>query len=96
MPGCEHDPELAAEYRANRDRGMANTLALLRHFIDAGLMVPTDKRALEEITQLLWLVGDFWLVFQDAGGEEITPAAMDQGVRMFRRILAPYTKGTSK
>lgn len=90
------DPELAKEYRANRDAGMANTVALLRHFIDAGLMVPTDKRTLDEITQLLWLVGDFWLVFRDAGGEEITPAVSDQGVRMFRRIIAPHIKAKSK
>lgn len=90
------DSELAEAYRANRDAGMANTAALLRRFIDAGLMVPADKRTLEEITQLLWLVGDFWLVFRDAGGEEITPAAMEQGVRMFRRILAPHIKDRTR
>lgn len=90
------DPELANGYRENREAGMANTVALLRHFIDAGLMRPTDKRTLDEITQLLWLVGDFWLVFRDAGGEKITPAAMDDGVRMFRRILAPHIKEKSK
>lgn len=84
------DEELAAQYRGNRETGMANTVALLRHFISAGLMAPTDKRTLEEITQLLWLVGDFWLVFSDADGAEITAADMDQGVRLFRRILSPH------
>lgn len=84
------DEDLATQYRANRETGMANTNALLRHFIDAGLMASTDKRTLDEITQLLWLVGDFWLVFRDAGGEEIVPADMDQGVRLFRRVLAPH------
>ncbi len=90
------DPELASIYRENREAGMANTVALLRHFIDAGLMAPTDKRALDEITQLLWLVGDFWLVFRDAGGKEPTQADMDQGVRLFRRILAPHLRDKSK
>ena len=28
--------------------------------------------------------------FRDAGGEAVTPADMDQGVRLFRRILAPH------
>jgi AcrR family transcriptional regulator len=84
------DDELAAQYRGNRETGMASTHALLRHFISAGLMTPADKRTLDEITQLLWLVGDFWLVFRDAGGGEITPADMDEGVRLFRRILAPH------
>ena len=84
------DDELAAQYRGNRETGMASTQALLRDFIRAGLMTPADKRTLDEITQLLWLVGDFWLVFRDAGGGEITPADMDEGVRLFRRILAPH------
>ena len=84
------DPELAAAYRKNRETGMANTLALLRHFISAGLMRSADKRTLEDLTQLLWLVGDFWLVFRDAGGKAPTRADMDQGVRLFRRVLAAH------
>lgn len=83
------DPELAAAYRTNRKTGMANTLALLKNFIASGLMHPADKRTLEEISQLLWLVGDLWLVFQEAGGDS-TEADTAQGVRLFRRILAPH------
>lgn len=86
------DPELAADYRRNREAGMANTLALLRHFILAGLMQPADKRTLDDLSQLLWLVGDFWLVFRDAGGKAPTRADMDQGVRLFRRVLAAYIR----
>lgn len=83
------DAELAASYRANRETGMANTTALLKHFIASGLMHPADKRTLEEISQLLWLVGDLWLVFQEAGSGA-TEADTAQGVRLFRRILAPH------
>lgn len=83
------DPELAASYRANRESGMANTVALLKHFIASGLMHPADKRTLEEISQLLWLVGDLWLVFQEAGGG-VSEADTAHGVRLFRRILAPH------
>jgi AcrR family transcriptional regulator len=91
------DEDLASEYRSNREAGMANTVQLLKHFVKAGLMTsPGDDKAFDEITQLLWLIGDFWLVFKDAGGKQPSPADMDQGVRMFRRILAPYTKGRSK
>ena len=84
------DPELAALYRGNRETGMANTIALLRHFIASGLMHSADKRRLDEISQLLWLVGDLWLVFREAGGSDLSKADMDQGVRLFRRILAPH------
>jgi len=86
------DPQLAAEYRAFRERGMANTLALLRHFISAGLMAPADKRALDELTQLLWLIGDFWLVFRDAAGKAPTRTDMDLGLRLFRRVLAMHIR----
>lgn len=86
------DPELAVDYRRNREAGMANALALLRHFISAGMMQPADKRTLDDLTQMLWLVGDFWLVFRDAGGKPPTRAEMDQGVRVFRRVLAAHIK----
>ena len=84
------DPKLAELYRGNRETGMANTVALLRDFIGSGLMHPADRKTLDEITQLLWLVGDLWLVFREAGGGELCKADMDQGVRLFRRILAPH------
>lgn len=90
------DPELAADYRRNREAGMANTLTLLRHFISAGLMQPADRKTLDDLTQLLWLIGDFWLVFRDAGGKAPTRTDMDQGVRLFRRVLAAHIKESAK
>ena len=91
------DPDLAASYQANRETGLANTKFLISLFIDAGVLNPLgDAEALDDIAQLLWLVGDFWLVFKDTGGAEFSPADSDQGVRMFRRILTPYLKGNSK
>ncbi len=89
------DPELAAAYRANRDDAYGNTLALLELFIAAGVIEsPGDAAAIDDLAQLLWLVGDFWLVFKDAGGAPIGRAAMDDGVRMFRRLLTPHLKGS--
>jgi AcrR family transcriptional regulator len=91
------DPELRAAYQASRDTGMGNTKFLIDLFVEAGVLKPVgDEEALDDVTQLLWLVGDFWLVFRDTGGAEFSAADMDQGVRMFRRILTPYLKGKSK
>ena len=91
------DPELAAAYQANRAGGIGNTKFLLNLFAEAGVLtVVGDDEALDDLAQLLWLVGDFWLVFKDAGGAEFTQADMDQGVRMFRRLLTPHLKGHSK
>jgi AcrR family transcriptional regulator len=91
------DPELRAAYQANRASGMGNTKFLINLFVEAGVLKPVgDEEALDDVTQLLWLVGDFWLVFRDSGGAGFSAADMDQGVRMFRRILTPYIKGKSK
>jgi AcrR family transcriptional regulator len=88
------DPELAAAYRANRDASMGNTKFLIQLFVDAGVLNPVGTADdIDDIAQLLWLVGDFWLVFKDAGGTLPTKADFHQGVRMFRRILTPHLKG---
>lgn len=90
------DPELAAAYRANREAGISNTEFLLKLFVEAGVLTPLDApEALGDVIQLLWLVGDFWLVFKDTGGAEFSQADMDQGVRLFRRLLSPHLKGKS-
>ena len=91
------DPDLAASYRANREAGLGNTKFLITLFVEAGVLNPVgDAEAIDDIAQLLWLVGDFWLVFKDTGGAEFSPADSLQGVRMFRRILTPHLKGSSK
>lgn len=91
------DPELAAAYRANREAGIGNTKFLINLFAEAGVLEPVgDAEALDDVAQLLWLVGDFWLVFKDTGGAEFSQADMDQGVRLFRRLLTPHLKGQSK
>ncbi|WP_421759763.1 TetR/AcrR family transcriptional regulator [Devosia sp.] len=88
------DPVLAAAYRSNREQGIGNTRFLISLFVSAGVLTPVgDDEALDDLAQLLWLVGDFWLVFKDSGGAEFSPADMDQGVRMFRRLLTPHLKG---
>jgi AcrR family transcriptional regulator len=91
------DPELAAAYEANRTGGIGNTKFLLNLFAEAGVLTPVgDNEALDDLAQLLWLVGDFWLVFKDTGGAEFSQADMEQGVRLFRRLLTPHLKGNSK
>ncbi|MEQ1768536.1 MAG: TetR/AcrR family transcriptional regulator [Devosia sp.] len=88
------DPDLASAYRANRRSGHDNTLFLIKLFVDAGVTTgPTDPEELQDLAQLLWLVGDFWLVFRDAAGARITQTEKKHGVRMFRRLITPYLKG---
>lgn len=87
------DPDLATTYRINRSAGIANTKFLITLFEQAGVVTPIgDDAAIDDLAQLLWLVGDFWLVFKDTGGAAFCPADMDQGVRLFRRLLTPHLK----
>ena len=91
------DSELAAAYRANREQGLANTRYLIELFVTAGVLNPlSDESAIDDLAQLLWMVGDFWLVFKDSGGAAFATADMDQGVRLFRRLLTPHIKDISK
>jgi AcrR family transcriptional regulator len=91
------DPALANTYRDHRTASFVDTLALIRLFIDAGVLTsPGNDEAIDDLGQLLWLVGDLWLVFKDIGGAPVGQAEMDQGVRMFRRLLSPHLKGTPK
>jgi AcrR family transcriptional regulator len=88
------DPELATAYRDNRANGISNTKFLINLFSEAGVLTALDdEEALDDLTQLLWLVGDFWLVFKDTGGAEFSHADTQQGVRLFRRLLTPHLKG---
>ena len=87
------DPELAALYRANREQGIGSTKFLINVFVSAGIVNALRDEDLDDLAQMLWLVRDFWLVFKDTGGAEFSTADMQQGVRMFRRLLTPHLKG---
>lgn len=91
------DPELAAAYQASREAGLSNAQTLITLFTEAGVLKPAESpEALDDVVQLLWFVGDFWLVFKDTGGTPFSPADRAQGIRLFRRILAPYRTGEPK
>lgn len=91
------DPELTAAYQTNRASGIDNTRFLIKLFAEAGVLTALGgDEAVDDLAQLLWLVGDFWLVFKDTSGAEFTQADMDQGVRLFRRLLTPHLKGNSE
>ena len=91
------DAALAAAYRQNREAGLANTKFLLNLFAEAGVLKPfAETEVLDDLAQMLWLVGDFWLVFKDTGGADFSPADTDQGVRLFQRLLTPHLNGDMK
>lgn len=89
----QRDPQFRAAYSATRAAGFANFRLLLDYFAGAGVMVPPASEAdAEELAQLLWIIGDYWLPFVEAGGQDLTKTKLDQGIALFRRVLKPYIR----
>ena len=83
------DPILAAEYREARSSGFEGFRQLLCAFVAAGALRNADNETIDDIANLLWLVGDFWAVFVELGGAPFDDRRKAQGVRLFRHIMKP-------
>jgi AcrR family transcriptional regulator len=91
------DPELAREYREVRRAALANIESLLRHFVDAGvLIVPDADAALPELAQVCWVLADSWLPFAELGDEPVGPADLDRGVALILGVLRPYVTAATE
>lgn len=92
LPELVHqDPELAADYRAVREKGLANVEAIFIYFVEADIMIePWDADALPELARVIWMLADSWLNFEEIGGTVIGPDALDRGVRPIMQVLDPY------
>lgn len=85
------DPELAADYRAVRQGGLANIEALLSFFVSTGLLhTPDDSAALPDLARICWILADFWLSFEELGDDPIGPNDIERGVAPILRVLHPY------
>lgn len=93
MALTQRDPEFRQRYQEVRHGGFENFRGLLEVFARGGIIEkPSNQEEIEELAQLLWIVGDFWLSFVELGGEEIGPEHMQQGVKLFWHILRPYLR----
>ncbi|HKH77220.1 MAG TPA: TetR/AcrR family transcriptional regulator [Rubrobacteraceae bacterium] len=84
------DPGLRERYLKVRDRGLSGTEALLRGFVEAGVLrEPEDEAAIPELAKTLMLIAEHWLPFADAGGEELGPDRVREGAALMMRVLRP-------
>ncbi len=85
------DAELRATYQIVRDNGFANIRQMFEHFIAARVMrPPTPPTTPDDLAELCWMVGDFWLSSVELGGEAVTPDHMKRGVHLMVQVLQPY------
>ena len=89
----QRDAMFREAYGAARRSGFANFRYLLAHFAEAGVILPPQSETdADELAQLLWIVGDYWLPFIEAGGHDPARDQINQGSALFRRVLKPYLR----
>lgn len=85
------DPELGQSYRDIRERGLANTEAILGSFVGSGVLrAPEDSNAVHRLATILWLIAEFWLPFVEMGEETVGPERLKEGVNVMMQTLKPY------
>jgi AcrR family transcriptional regulator len=81
------DPVLAAEYRAVRERRIAEFTDLAAAWRARGLIRPLDEGTVGDLVQALWVIAEMWLAFGELDGSR--PDA-ELGTRLLRVVLRPY------
>lgn len=85
------DEALAARYQAVRAQGLVNFGVLLAGFAGTGPGARLiDAQTTSQLADLTWLIGDFWLAYCEAGGQEIASEQLQRGVDLMALVLAPY------
>jgi len=84
------DPELAAQYRAVRERRIAEFTALARAWRERGVIRPLDDGTVGDLVQALWVIAETWLAFAEIEGAD---ADAEHGTRLLRVVLQPYLTG---
>jgi AcrR family transcriptional regulator len=81
------DPILAQEYRAVRERRIAEFTGLAHAWRDRGVIRQIDDATVADIVQALWVIAETWLAFGELAGSY---ADAEHGTRLLRVVLQPY------
>ena len=81
------DPVLAAEYRAVRERRIAEFTDLAGAWRARGLIRPLDDATVADLVRALWVIAETWLAF---GEFDDSYPDVEHGTRLLRVVLQPY------
>jgi AcrR family transcriptional regulator len=81
------DPVLAAQYRAVRERRIAEFTALAYAWRARGVIRRLDDQTVADLVQALWVISETWLAFAEMDGGN-TDA--QHGQRLLGVVLGPY------
>jgi AcrR family transcriptional regulator len=81
------DPVLASEYRAVRERRIAEFTGLAYSWRARGVIRRLDDQTVADLVQALWVISETWLAFAEMDGGR-TDA--QHGLRLLGAVLRPY------
>jgi len=81
------DPILAHEYRAVRERRIAEFTGLAHAWRARGVIRQLDDATVADLVQALWVIAETWLAFGELAGSH---ADAEHGTRLLRVVLQPY------
>jgi len=81
------DPVLAAEYRAVRERRIAEFTGLAYAWRARGVIRPLDDQTVADLVRALWVISEMWLAFAEMDGGR---ADAQHGPRLLGVVLRPY------
>jgi len=88
------DAELRKRYLAVRERGLAGTEVLLENFVEAGVLGgPEDSEELARLAEVLMLVAECWLPYEETATGELERGQAKRGAALMMQVLRPYLAG---
>lgn len=85
------DPELRRRYLIVRGRGLDGTEALLRGFVEAGVLRGLEGPGeVARLAKVLMLMAECWLPYAETAGGELEPEQMEEGVALMMQVLRPH------
>jgi AcrR family transcriptional regulator len=86
----QRDDALRQLYTTVRARGFADMQVIVGQFVQAGVLIPIEPAVIDELSELCWLVSEFWLTNVEVSGHSVDTAQMERGARLLLRVLQPY------
>jgi AcrR family transcriptional regulator len=86
-----NDPGLHARYQEVRQSGYKGFTELIEAFAGAGVLTrPETEKEVVALTELCWIVSEFWPLNLELSGRALDAAGVREGVAIMRYLFRPY------
>lgn len=87
----QRDPDLKTRWLSVRERGFKGFAQLFQVFVAARVLrSPSDPMEIRHLTELIWLISEFWLPTLEVSGRAVHTDDFYHGVELMSQVLAPY------